>query len=130
MRRFESTSVVAARTPAGGGLELWVAEGFGARLAGIAGLSRLPPGRGLLLPRCASVHTVGMRFAIDVAFVTWPPRAGACEVVWMRSAVPPLRIVSRRGDLAALEAAAGELVRAGVGAGARIELWPSGRVLP
>lgn len=40
-----------------------------ARLRGLAGLARLPAGHGLLIPRCRSVHTLGMRFALDVLFL-------------------------------------------------------------
>ena len=43
-----------------------VAEAFGGRARGLLGRSRL---RGaMVLPRTRSVHTFGMRFAIDVAF--------------------------------------------------------------
>ena len=54
-------------------LEAWVAESHAARLLGLAGLERLPAGRALLIPACRAVHTWGMRFALDVAFVEWPP---------------------------------------------------------
>ena len=41
-------------------------------LSRLLGLALLDPGRagqGLLIPRCRSVHTFGMRFAIDVVFL-------------------------------------------------------------
>jgi uncharacterized membrane protein (UPF0127 family) len=28
-------------------------------------------GEGLLIPKCVSVHTIGMKFPIDVLFVDW-----------------------------------------------------------
>jgi hypothetical protein len=40
-----------------------------ARLLGLAGLSPEQAGPGLLIPRCRSVHTFGMRFALDVVFL-------------------------------------------------------------
>lgn len=46
---------------------LEVAESFGARLRGLLGRDGLEGA--LLLRPAKSVHTVGMRFAIDVAFV-------------------------------------------------------------
>ena len=53
----------------GGGLVALEARGFRARLLGLALLRDLPPGHALLIPRCRSVHTFGMRFAIDVRFL-------------------------------------------------------------
>lgn len=40
-----------------------------ARLLGLALLRGLPPDTALLMPRCRSVHTFGMRFPIDVVFL-------------------------------------------------------------
>jgi uncharacterized membrane protein (UPF0127 family) len=51
------------------GREVPVAAGFQARLLGLAGLDRHDAGAGLLIPRCASVHTFGMRFALDLHFL-------------------------------------------------------------
>jgi uncharacterized membrane protein (UPF0127 family) len=48
----------------------FVADHYRARLLGLAWLRELPPGTGLLIPRCRSVHTFGMRFWLDVMFVT------------------------------------------------------------
>lgn len=106
------------QVPGGRPLDAWVGESFLVRLAGLAGLAGLAPGRALLLPCCRSVHTVGMRFAIDVAFLSWPPLAGRCDVLVLRAAVPPFRVVApaglRRTGAAALEAPAGTF--AGLGA--------------
>ena len=89
--RFAQTLVVEA-----GGRELsaWVAESFAQRLLGLAGLPAIPADRGLLIPDCASVHTWGMRFAIDVAFLEWPPGAGSDVIrLWRggRAAAPGRR---------------------------------------
>jgi len=46
-----------------------VAEGFLSRAIGLIGRRSLPPGEGLLIPRCNCVHTLFMRFAIDVTFL-------------------------------------------------------------
>jgi hypothetical protein len=69
---------------------------------------------GLLIPRCPSVHTVGMRFAIDVAFVHWPAPDGRVTVLDLTPQLPPWRLthLRRRGrgvprkQVAALELAA------------------------
>ena len=38
------------------------------RMRGLLGRRYLPPGEGILLKPASSVHTLGMRFAIDVAY--------------------------------------------------------------
>ncbi len=67
-----------------------VATGFRARLLGLA--FRRRAAEPLLIPRCRSVHTFGMRFAIDVVFLD-----GDGRVLRVVEAVPPRRIVSCRG---------------------------------
>jgi uncharacterized protein len=46
-----------------------LAASFRERLFGLLGRSELPQGQGLWLQPCAAVHTVGMRFAIDLVFL-------------------------------------------------------------
>lgn len=43
---------------------------FVSRFKGLMGVSALPPGRGLYLRPCNSVHTFFMRMSIDVAFLS------------------------------------------------------------
>jgi uncharacterized membrane protein (UPF0127 family) len=57
-----------------------------ARLRGLAGLDALPGDAGLHLPRTRSVHTFGMRFALDLV---WLGRDGA--VVRIDRAIGPRR---------------------------------------
>jgi uncharacterized membrane protein (UPF0127 family) len=78
-----------------------VARGFGARLIGLA--FRRSAGEPLLIPRCRSVHTAGMRCAIDVVFLD---RHG--RVLRVAASVPPWRLVSCRAAAAVVETAAGE----------------------
>lgn len=51
------------------GFDVRVATNAHARLLGLAGLRTLPPGTALLLTRTRSVHTLGMRFALDLAWL-------------------------------------------------------------
>jgi uncharacterized membrane protein (UPF0127 family) len=74
------------------------ARGFRARLLGLAFLSELPPGYGLLIPRCSSVHTFGMRFALELV---WLGPLG--EVLRVDRAVPPGRVRSARAGGAVIE---------------------------
>jgi uncharacterized membrane protein (UPF0127 family) len=80
------------------GREVAVATGARGRLLGLAGLPLAAAGPGLLIPRCASVHTFGMRFDLDVVFLDrdWRPLA-------LRAGVPPRRLVWQRGAAAVLE---------------------------
>jgi uncharacterized protein len=80
------------------GHEVRVADGFRARLLGLAWLDRGEAGDGLLIPRCASVHTFGMRFPLDLVFLD---RRGAPLELHRR--VPPRRLVWCRDAAAVLE---------------------------
>ena len=84
------------------GREVRLARGFRARLLGLAALKSSEVGNGLLIPRCSSVHTFGMRFALDLCFLD-----GAGAVVATRLAVPPKRLAFCRGASAVLELPAG-----------------------
>ena len=81
-----------------------VAETFGARAVGLLG--RRSCDGALLLPRTRSVHTVGMRFAIDVAFLDRD------LVVVGTTRLDPWRLgLPRRGGRSVLEAQAGAFER-------------------
>jgi uncharacterized membrane protein (UPF0127 family) len=69
------------------GREVRVARGARARLLGLAHLSREEAGSGLLIPRCSSVHTVGMRFSLDLYFLDQDG-----EAIAVRRGVPPRRL--------------------------------------
>lgn len=75
-----------------------VATSFRTRLLGLAWRDRADAGPGLLIPRCASVHTFGMRFPLDVFFLD---RGG--RVISVRRRVPPRRVLWQRGAAAILE---------------------------
>lgn len=75
-----------------------VAAAGRSRLLGLAWLQREGAGEGLLIPRCSSVHTFGMRFALDIHFL-----AADGSVIEIRRAVPRRRIVSCPGADAVLE---------------------------
>lgn len=68
------------------GREVRLAAGGRARLLGLAHLDREEAGPGLLIPGCASVHTFGMRFALDLYFL-----GEGGELVSVRRLVPPRR---------------------------------------
>jgi uncharacterized membrane protein (UPF0127 family) len=80
------------------GREVRVARGPRVRLLGLALLSRERAGSGLLIPRCSSVHTFGMRFALDIVFLD---RVGAA--IQAHISVGPGRVLSCRVASAVLE---------------------------
>ncbi len=80
------------------GVRVPTATGRRARLLGLALLDRDEAGPGLLIPRCRSVHTFGMRFALDLVFLD-----AAGTVVDLRLAVRPARIARRRDAATVLE---------------------------
>jgi uncharacterized membrane protein (UPF0127 family) len=80
-----------------------IAESRRSRLRGLAWRDRSQVPAGLLIPRCSSVHTFGMRFKLDVYFLD---RRG--RVLSVRRRVPPHRFLWCRGAAAVLEIPAGE----------------------
>jgi len=82
------------------------------RLRGLLGRPALAPGAGLLLEPCASVHTLFLRPAIDVVFLS-----GAGEVLRVAPRLRPWRLVACRGARSVLELPAGACARLGVGPG-------------
>ncbi len=79
---------------------------FLGRLTGLLGRASLPERTCVWLQRCAAVHTVGMRFPIDLAFIS---RGGF--VLRVESAVPPGRVRWHPRATSVIEAPAGALRR-------------------
>jgi uncharacterized membrane protein (UPF0127 family) len=72
------------------------------RMRGLLGRASLAANEALLLSPCRSIHTFGMRFAIDVLFVD---RHG--RVVTIHRGVPRARLLFSLRGVKALEMAAG-----------------------
>ena len=89
------------------------------RLRGLLGRKELPAGEGILLRPCSSVHTMFMRFPIDVVFCD-----GDLNVLSVAPSVAPWRAAMKRGAKVAIELAAGEATSRGVETGARLRLVP------
>jgi hypothetical protein len=87
------------------GHEVPEAADLRARLLGLVYLDRDEAGAGLLIPRCSSVHTFGMRFALDLLFLD-----AHGDTISVRRHVPPCRLAWERRTAAVLELPArGEL---------------------
>ena len=75
-------------------------------MRGLLGRDSLPPGEVYVFPHCNAVHTLGMRFAIDIAFLDKEDK-----VLSVHENVPPGRWMVSGGRRArtTVEAAAGWL---------------------
>ena len=80
------------------GIAVPVAEGWRARALGLALLGVEKAGEGLLIPRCRAVHTLGMRFRLNIVFLG---RDG--QVVRRVEAVPAGRFLHEPGADGVLE---------------------------
>jgi uncharacterized membrane protein (UPF0127 family) len=84
---MQTVAVVNTTRDAVLGERIAVAETSLSRMAGLLGRSWLELGEGLLILPSQAVHTIGMRFAIDVVFVSRKWR-----VVHLRPAMVPNRV--------------------------------------
>ena len=84
-----------------------IATTFRQRLQGFLGRDRVAVGEAMIFPGCRSIHTVGMRCAIDAVFVdrSW-------RVVALRPHLVPGRVVPPvRGAWGTIEMASGTIER-------------------
>ena len=94
-----------------------VADTREARRTGLLKHSGLGPGEGLWIVPCRGVHTVGMKFTIDILALD-----GDGRVIDRVSGLRPWRIrLPRRGTAGVLELAEGSLESSGTQLGHRIE---------
>ena len=92
------------------------ADRFGTRLRGLMGPRPFASCDALHIPGCRAIHTVGMRVAIDVIFVS-----AAGHIVRVVQALPPwrFRYCKQACDVWELPASAGLLAVPKIG-----DLWP------
>lgn len=103
----------------GGGRGLarvWRAASAWERLRGLLGRAPLAQDEALLIEPCSSVHTFGMRYPIDLAYLD-----GEGRVLRIVPRVKPRRLSARPGARATLEMAAGAAEAIGLRAGERLE---------
>jgi uncharacterized protein len=88
------------------------------RLLGLAGRKQLCAGCGLLIRPSSGVHTIGMRFAIDVVALD---KAQTVTRIWHR--IRPFRVTAISfGTCSVLELAAGEANKQQIEVGDHLEL--------
>lgn len=88
------------------------AASFASRLFGLLRRARLSVDEALYLTPCNSVHTVFMRYSIDVAFVD-----GSGRVIAVVDELKPYRAAWCRGARGAVELLAGSAKRHGIAEG-------------
>lgn len=100
------------------GSRVVVADSWWHRLRGLLARPRMTAGEGLLLMDCASVHTLGMSYPIDVAFLD-----GDGTIVRRIARLAPYRVgIGGPEAVHALELPAGRLDDTGTVAGVRL-IW-------
>lgn len=100
--------------------QLTIASTFLQRLKGWLGKRRPPDGGGILFRRCNSVHTIGMRFSIDVVFLDEHDCVIGVETL------KPLRYSRQPKAKAVMELAAN--AASGLSLGSFLEVKPSSNV--
>ncbi|MFH0911484.1 MAG: DUF192 domain-containing protein [Planctomycetota bacterium] len=98
---------------------LAIAETRFESLIGLLGHKELAGDAGFLLPRCRSIHTCFMRFALDLVFLDREGRV--CKLV---EAIPPWRMSSAREAQSVLELPPGAIRRAGWIPGLAVAVLP------
>lgn len=93
------------------------------RLIGLLGRGSLAPGEGLLIEPCRSVHTMFMRFTIDVVYVD-----RAMTVIKTVPDLKPFRASgSLKGAYAVVELPSGTIARSNTSAGDQLAIEETSR---
>ncbi len=96
---------------------VFLASRWWERAVGLLGLPRLRRAEGLLITSCRAIHTLGMRYPIDVVFMD----VGGL-VVKVVHGLPAFRFRAAWSARSTLELGAGEAARLGLAVGQRL-LW-------
>ena len=95
-----------------------LAESLPERMIGLLNRRSLESDEALVIPRCNAIHTIGMRFAIDVLYLN---REG--KIVAIYEALPPGRICAAvRHATSVVEFPAGAAARFGLAVGQSVGL--------
>jgi uncharacterized protein len=108
------------RTRAAVALDVDIAATRAARRRGLLGRDSLAPTEGLMLAPCKAVHTVGMRFPIDVVFID-----GDGKAVRVVRELAPWRIAMSARARAVIELAAGTAKASDIQVGDMLYLAPA-----
>ena len=101
-------------------LRVYEASSFLARARGLLGSDRLQADEALWIRPCSSVHTIGMRYPIDVLFLDRQQR-----VVGLNEHLRPLRFAANGRAHSTLELLAGTAATVGIRRGSQLEQVPA-----
>lgn len=104
---------------------LYVAASIWHRTRGLLGRKPLHKNEGLLLQKCKMIHTLGMRHAIDIVFIS-----ANGEILKIESSVKPMRLVWCWKARAAIELLAGNALVLGLRLGDTLVLSKSNKPIP
>jgi len=100
-----------------------IADTSARRRTGLLKHSQLSPGEGLWIVPCEAVHTFGMKFAIDVLFLSRKRKdTGLVKVLKIRPAMPRRRMAWSLMAHSVLELPAGMADKTGTQKGDELEL--------
>ncbi len=98
-----------------------IADGLWTRMRGLSGRENLGENEGMLIVPCPSIHMFGMKFSLDVVFVTKEN-----VVTDIRENIAPRQIYVAKANAgkahSALEMAVGSVARCGVQIGDKLEI--------
>jgi uncharacterized membrane protein (UPF0127 family) len=94
---------------------VWRAASAWERMRGLLGRPPLAPGEGMLIDECGMVHTFGMKYRLDLAFLD--TRGRVCKLV---HGLRPARCAGTFGARSTLELAPGTLAQSGLRIGDRL----------
>lgn len=95
-----------------GHLQVHLAASFAMRARGLLFTPALATGAALLILPCRSIHTIGMRHAIDALFLD-----DRATIIAVHDQLVPWRVAVHRGARAVLELSAGMAAEAGLHVG-------------
>lgn len=101
-----------------------LANTFFTRLKGLLGTKNLDEGTGLIIRPCNSIHTVGMKYAIDVVFLDKQDR-----IVKVINAMPAGKFSLCSGSSYVIELPAGTIEATGTVVGDKISLTVDSNIL-
>jgi len=113
---YQSVLRVSSRRNSSVELRAFVPRPFMHRFRGLAGQEFMPEGSAVVFDRCNAVHTMGMRFPIDVVFLDSLGR-----VVRVVSELQPRRLCGCLRGKRVVELPAGTAEQFGIGCGSRID---------
>ena len=98
-------------------LTVQMADNYFTRLRGLIGKKNMDDTGGLLLKKCYAIHTIGMRYALDLVFMDKTGKVLKCA-----EGVKPFRTASARGAYYTLELNKGVIQKQGIKVNDRFEL--------